>query len=514
MKNIKKLALFILISAMIFTLPISAFAEEMSTSDGTSVEEWLEELRPENGNLAYGKDVYTNWTHIEDESWGYAKLTDGSFNPTSDGYGGWHGGDANINRRCWAAIDLGSSMSFDTVVLYPTTEGVPNAIRIIVTDDDSIFASAEDPGKIDAMPDGQIVYEACDIEDRSFSPYVCQFEEVSARFVIVYGLSLNAPWLSMQLSEVAVYNKGYTPPVEGRKNIALDSIASSNYSHNDSTWGIEKINDGDRYNIVLNNSSDHGQFAGYHSGLDTPHDGSTDVFVEFELASLEKISQVVIYPGSTKWTVAVQSGNEADRIFLSSDFNIEVSTDGNDWQNVYSETGFTLDEYAPVICDFDAVEASYVRVVFKSVTDHIKISEIEIYGESGPMTDEGTLSAADELFAAYMQTRPASEGTHDMRIVLVASYDKIAAMETSFTIKVTFILEDGGTAYYTAKLGGSSSDYTLYRRVTAGDDEYIAADGYALFGNVVTDIPDGAYNEVRAEITDDSDGEIVFTGRN
>lgn len=47
-----------------------------------------------------------------------------------------------------------------------------------------------------------------------------------------------------------------------------------------------------------------------------------------------------------------------------------------------------------------------------------------------------------------------------------------------------------------------------------GDDEYIAADGYALFGNVVTDIPDGAYNEVRAEITDDSDGEIVFTGRN
>ena len=52
--------------------------------------------------------------------------------------------------------------------------------------------------------------------------------------------------------------------------------------------------------------------------------------MEFEIASLEKISQVVIYPGSTKWTVAVQSGNEADRIFLSSDFNIEVSTDGND----------------------------------------------------------------------------------------------------------------------------------------------------------------------------------------
>ncbi len=513
MKNSRKFTSFLLLLALLLTLPVGAFGTWAAEAPGDETEAWLEDLKPENGNLAYGKNVYANWTAAENESWGYAKLTDGSLNPTADGnYGGWHGGDAAVNRRCWAAVDLGEVTSFDTVVLYPTTEGVPNAVRIVVTDDESFFTSAEDPGKIDGMPEGQIVYEACDIEDRSFTPYVCQFEEVSARFVIVYGLSLNAPWLSMKLSEVAVYNKGYTPPEE-KHNLALDCVASSNSSHNDSSWDISKINDGDRYNMVLNNSGDHGQFAGYHSGLDTPKDGSADVTITFPLASVSRVSQVVIYPGSTKWTAAVQNGEAEDQIFISSDFAVEVSNDGEIWQEVYAETGYAPTEYAPIVCDFDAVTAGYVRVVFKAVTDHIKLSEIEIYEDGGEAEEDGKLSAGNDLFALYTQTRPGAGDTHEMRIVIVANCDRVIAQNTSFTVRVSFILESGAEVYFTAKLGGSDSDYILYRRVTAGDDEYVAAEGYALFGNVVTGIPNGIYNEVCVTLTDDTTGQVVYSGR-
>ncbi len=504
MKTGKKFLLMLLTLTLLLTLPvggIGTFAEPAAAAEGRG-------LTAEDGNLAYGKDVYSYWTHHETHGFVYTNLTDG------DPATGWHSGDAPTNRRTWAAVDLGKTMTFDTVDIYSMSDGFPNGLRIVVTDDESIFADAADPGKMSSVwPEGEVVFELYDYPEKNAAPYVCQFEKTSGRYVIVYGMSLNHPWYSMALAEIAVYDTGYTPVPSA--NLALGVEAVSDSSHEDASWGLKNINDGNRYNMyVSDNTNDHGQFAGYHSSLSTPHDGSADVTITFPLAASSRVNQVVIYPASSKWTTPVQSGASADSIFLPPSFAVEVSANGEDWNTVWTKNDFASDVYAPIVCDFEETNASYVRVVFKAITAHIKISEIEIYGaDSGTPEEPRELSCGNNLFALYRQERAGENGTHDMRIVIVTNYEKLRAENTTYTVQVTFVLQSDAEKSYTRKLGGSDSEYSLFKKVTAKGDEYTAAEGYALFGNQVTGIPDGAYKEIVVTLTDNTTGNVVFTGR-
>lgn len=506
MKTGKKFLLMLLTLTLLLTLPIGGIGTYAEPADNAG----SRGLTAADGNLAYGKDVYSVWTHHEAAGFVYTNLTDGS--PDT----GWHSGDAPTNRRTWAAVDLGKTMTFDTVDIYSMPGGFPNGLRIVVTDDESLFANAADPGKMNPlMPEGEIVFELYDYPEKDAAPYVCQFEKTSGRYVIVYGMSLNHQWYSMALAEIAVYDTGYTP--KPSSNLALGVEAVSDSSHEDSSWnwGLKHINDGDRYNMfVADNTNDHGFFAGYHSHTGTPHDGSADVTITFPLAALSRVKQVVIYPCSLKWTTPGQSGQAEDTIYLPSSFAVEVSDNGEDWKEVFAKDNFVPDGYAPISCDFEETNASFVRVVFKAITAHIKLSEIEIYGADSKEPDEpGELSCGDSLFALYRQERTGENGTHDMRVVIVTNYKKLLAANTTYTVRVTFVLQSDAEKSYTRKLGGADSQYSLFQKVTAKGDEYVAAEGYALFGNQVTGIPDGAYKEVVVTVTDNATGNVVFTGR-
>ena len=61
-------------------------------------------------------------------------------------------------------------------------------------------------------------------------------------------------------------------------------------------------------------------------------------------------------------------------------------------------------------------------------------------------------------------------------------------------------------------LRGKKSDYTLYEKITAGEDRYAAAEGDALFGNVVTGIPNGAWNTLEVTI-ENEDGDLLYNGK-
>jgi len=98
-----------------------------------------------------------------------------------------------------------------------------------------------------------------------------------------------------------------------------------------------------------------------------------------------------------------------------------------------------------------------------------------------------------------------------MRIVIVANEEKLSKISSTAKVTVTFVLESGAEVYLENTLGGADSDYGLYRKVTADGDEYVAAEGYCLFGNIVTNIPNGAYTSIALTIVDNVTGEELIS---
>ena len=129
---------------------------------------------------------------------------------------------------------------------------------------------------------------------------------------------------------------------------------------------------------------------------------------------------------------------------------------------------------------------------------NIQLAEMQVYNNRA---EELT---CEETFEAHFQTRASGENAHDARIILLTKPELLEAYD-KVDVAITFTLTDGGTKVINGTLGGAASDYTLYKRITAGADLYKAAEGAAIFGNIVTDIPNGAYTNVSVTITNGSD---------
>ena len=108
-------------------------------------------------------------------------------------------------------------------------------------------------------------------------------------------------------------------------------------------------------------------------------------------------------------------------------------------------------------------------------------------------------------FKAYYQEKD-NGSSNDLRIVVAMSENKLSDISAGMKMKITFTLEDGSSKAFDGVFG---EDYLLYRSVNAGGDSYDAIDGCALFGCVVTDIPDGAYTAVSIQIIDEA-GDVIF----
>ncbi len=533
----KKVLLFILTIAMLMTLPLSAFAAE-----STPVERYAAEIASTD-NLAKGAGVYTNWN----QHWDEKRITDGDLNGSYGDTGsgtGWHGGDANVSRPGWIAIDFGKEVTINKVVLYPTTsEGYfstdTNAFSLLVPD-----SNIDSDGKIwigegceyttnhiTTDPTGTVIYERYAIEDpraTKAEPWVCYLDEpVTTQYLVYYSLS-NVPggdgthWGTPTLSELAAYyEEDYVAPT-APTNLALTATATSEQSHEDGFWHLANLTDGDRYNMCTNKGNDfkdYGQFCGFHSQASLAT-GDT-VTINLDLGAVKSLDTFTFYPATNKYGTG--KNDDVAKTFPAN-YTIQVSETGEDgtWTTaVTSTTGIT--EYGPVTHTLEnAVNARYVRLEMVKGEDHIKISEFEIYGpESGttPDTpDDSTLSSGDALFSVFYQTRPsATAGANDLRIVLIADETKLQALATTATVKVTFHLTDGTVKSFSHKLGGSDSYYkNIYRTIKAGDDIYTAAEGYVIFGDLITDIPDGSdetkstYDYFTVEIIDNADNSVLL----
>ncbi len=117
-----------------------------------------------------------------------------------------------------------------------------------------------------------------------------------------------------------------------------------------------------------------------------------------------------------------------------------------------------------------------------------------------------TLST-DDMFEAYVSIR--ENGTKQaIRFVIVTNckFDT-----SSYTVLIKFKDFEGEVIKtYEGKLSAQNSDLTLYKAVFAGGENCFAAQGFALFGCVITDVPVGVWRSAELTVTDTAKGTVYL----
>lgn len=112
----------------------------------------------------------------------------------------------------------------------------------------------------------------------------------------------------------------------------------------------------------------------------------------------------------------------------------------------------------------------------------------------------------DDLFEAYISIRDDGD-KQAIRFVIVTNCD----FDTSVTVSIQFKDFVGSVIKsYSGKLGGENSNLALYGAARAGGENYFAAQGCALFGCVITDIPVGVWGTAELTITDAVSGTVYL----
>ena len=132
--------------------------------------------------------------------------------------------------------------------------------------------------------------------------------------------------------------------------------------------------------------------------------------------------------------------------------------------------------------------------------------EYEVYNVGTIEKETGRLIhtlKTTKMFEAFVSVRD-DGATEAFRFVIATNG---TCQSSSITLSVKF--KDYGNKVlktYTGKLAPQNSDLTLYSSVAASGENYFAAEGFALFGCVITDVPKGVWGEVELTVTDTANG--------
>lgn len=109
------------------------------------------------------------------------------------------------------------------------------------------------------------------------------------------------------------------------------------------------------------------------------------------------------------------------------------------------------------------------------------------------------------MFEAYVSVREDGDNTQALRFMLLTN---CTCTSKSVTVKVEF-KDFGGKVIkaFNGILGGENSNMDLYAAVTASGENYFAADGCALFGCVITNVPVGGWDTAELTVIDTKTGE-------
>ena len=149
---------------------------------------------------------------------------------------------------------------------------------------------------------------------------------------------------------------------------------------------------------------------------------------------------------------------------------------------------------------YRASDLSLVNTFTIEETEYERYNLCVIEKESGILKP---MLATDEMFEAHLSMR--EDGSkHSMRFLLLTNNSCTAE---SVVVTITFKNDNGETVKsYQGTLADNGGDLTLYASVIADGETYFAAQGTSIFGCIVKDIPEGAWEMVDLVITDTADG--------
>ncbi|MBR2986616.1 MAG: discoidin domain-containing protein [Clostridia bacterium] len=474
---------------------------------------------PENPNHALNATVTSSACHFDPGSWWMEAINDGNrynvnqsaINDRKDfgQYVGWHTGTGSpLNEDAWIAFDFGEAKKVDRVVVMPGTERYVHGYQADGTFNDALYVPTSI--KIESSADGSNWSELTTLSSvpTTYGPIVIDFAATETQYIRVYMTRTT----HVKLSEIEVIDTTTTvggdeeETVVTTPDVNLALGAKPFYSSVilvPGSWSPEQLNNG----IVEADG-------GFTTGKLT---STNQGFVGLEFPNPTTLNKVILTACKTnEGDIGTWSG-------LPKTFKLEYSPDGLNWYLLSEVTQATVPaSHAVLELSFNTVVAKFIRVnatdLYAKTSDfnekYIQLAEMEAW-----YTEKSTELSTDDTVSAYLQTKPATDndgalvkGYEDLRIVLVGNVEKLADIKSA-TVTVTFELTDGGTKTLTRVLGGAGNQYSLYKSITAAGEVYTAAEGCAIFGNVITDIPTDAYTALSIEIVDNDDASnVIYQG--
>ena len=267
-------------------------------------------------------------------------------------------------------------VTFNRMDLYPTGEGVsfaaqfPTEIKISV-------ASAETPDE------WRVIYEQSGIARPTTEVPVLRFDSVTASRV---RIEISGGSLSVELCEIEIYNDDGSIPAppatsyeelvqEKGVNYALGKtpIASgSAYENTVDAWGLAYLTDGKK----LLTGKDGGTNGWMAQGMPKRECEPDTCWGGVDLGATYTVNEVHIYPR--------QNGG-----YFPSAYEIQISSDGDTWETVYSIDDDTETKGVGRFIKLDRdSQARFVRIVARKLTGNyeanlggylMQVSEIEVY---------------------------------------------------------------------------------------------------------------------------------------
>ena len=473
----------------------------------------LDNAEPYCPNLATDATVTSSPCHIDGSVWQLYMINDGNrynFSTTVWDYGqyvGWHTStQVAQNEDAWIAFDLGEVTKVDRVVVVPATERWKYGPQADGSFHDALALPTTI--KVETSNDGIEWTEATTLTEMPtvYEPITLNFAPVEAQHVRVYMTRTS----HVKLSEIEIYDSTVSKIPGQKEELPVVTTPDVNLAPSGKVVFSSQITSGGWMPNALNNG-----IVDLEGGFTSQAVASAWVGYEFE--TLVTINKLVLYSAMPLGDdLGVWSG-------IPKSFTVDYSVDGLNWTTVAAVTNATVPyDQEAVTVSFEAVNAKIIRVssteLYPKVTDggrtYIQLAEMEAW-----YTENATELATNDTVSAYLQTKPATDengafvkGFEDLRIVLVADVAKLAEIKTA-TVTITFELAEGGTKTLTRVLGGAGNQYSLYKSIAAAGETYTAAEGCAIFGNVITDIPVDAYTALSIEIVDNDDpSNIIYQG--
>ncbi len=161
-----------------------------------------------------------------------------------------------------------------------------------------------------------------------------------------------------------------------------------------------------------------------------------------------------------------------------------------------------------------SVSNCYTSAELKKLSDSVTVGGVAYtrYNAGFVRKDSGipapSLTTSD-MFKAYISLKDNGD-THAMRFVILSNYRKVKA--SSVTLSIVFKDEAGKTVRtWEGVLAVEHSDLTLYAALTADGESYFAGGNNALFGLVIDDIPNHAWDSVELSIRDTEEGAVYLS---